>query len=112
MMSNFQIQLFSHTSGFIGSNPCAAQVAVLVEKLPFPESPQDIESGIELVRIGVARINCKWIESTRELSLATSHSLLSVINYDTLREVTMSRRSITLSKLAKLSFAHQLSSQN
>ena len=110
MMSNFQIQLFSHTSGFIGSNPCAAQVAVLVEKLPFPESPQDIESGIELVRIGVARINCKWIESTRELSLATSHSLLSVMNCDTSREVLMREKPTILSKLAKLSFVHQVSS--
>jgi len=92
------------------SNPCSAQVVILMENLPFLESPQHTELGIELARIGAARINYNWTESTSELSLVTSHSLLPFMNCYTSREVLMRERPTTLSKLAKLSFVHQLSS--
>ena len=81
----------------------------LGENSSFPT--QHIESGKEWVGIGVARINCKWTGSTKELSLAMSHSLFLVINCNILRDISMREGSVTLSKLAKLSLAHQLSNQ-
>ena len=64
MISNFQIQLYSHTNRLPEFNPCAAQVADFIENSPLTDSLQHTELEIGLKRIGIVRINCSWIGST------------------------------------------------
>ena len=61
-----------------------------MENSSLPDKPQHTESGNEIVESGVARINYNCTGSTRELSLAISHSVSIEIKWDTLREVSMS----------------------
>ena len=105
-MSSFQIQLYSHTSGLPGFTPCTAQVADFVENSPLQDSPQHTESGIGLEGIGTARINCRRTGSTSGWSVPITHSLLSVMKCDTLREASISELFVISSRFAKISLAH------
>ena len=79
------------------SIPQAAQVAVLVENSPFPDSPQHMESGTGLTGIGFAKINYSQASSTNCFGLVISHSFASVINYDTPSDVSIREVSATSS---------------
>jgi len=64
-------------------------LAVFVEDSPLSDKPQQIKLGIELEGIGVARIICRWAESTSGISLEASYSLLLVMKSNTLKDVLM-----------------------
>ena len=111
MMSSFQIQLYSYTNGLSKFNLYVAYVTGFGKNSPVSDNPQHTESGIGLKGIDIVRINCSCSGSTSGWSIATSHSLFPVMKCDTLREVSIRELFVILSELAKLSLAHQLSSQ-
>jgi len=90
IISSFCSQLYSQTGLWTRSNPWAAQVTVLVEKLPLPDKPQHTKSGKSLWGSGITRINYRCTGSTRDASFAIFHSLASEIKWDTLKDVSMS----------------------
>jgi len=111
IMLSFQIQLYSHIGGLSGLTPWAAQVTELVENSPLPDNLQHAESKIGLYGIGTAKISWRQTWPSIGWSVSMFHSLLSLMKPDTLKEVSIREWSVILSKLAKLSLAHQLSSQ-
>jgi len=68
-----------------------AHVADLIEKSQFPDSPQQMESGIGFEGMRVARMNCITSSFKSSLSFIMSHRFVSNIKSDAKREVSIER---------------------